>query len=89
MPRDRRLSIGSSMGGWIALLLLRELRRRKAAGTRRQAVAGLVLIAPAVDFTEVLMWQRFPAEGEARDRGQGRLAAPVRLWRALSDHARA
>ena len=50
--------IGSSMGGWIALLLLRALRQKAAAGR----VAGLVLIAPAVDFTEVLMWQRFPAK---------------------------
>ena len=49
--------VGSSMGGWIALLLLRELRRRNAGDV---SVAGLVLIAPAVDFTEVLMWQRFP-----------------------------
>ena len=50
--------IGSSMGGWIALLLLRALRQKAAAGR----AAGLVLIAPAVDFTEVLMWQRFPAK---------------------------
>ena len=50
--------IGSSMGGWIALLLARELRRRGSASAAR--LAGLVLIAPAVDFTEVLMWQRFP-----------------------------
>ena len=47
--------IGSSMGGWIALLLVRELRRAKA-GDR---IAGLVLIAPAVDFTEELMWKKF------------------------------
>jgi pimeloyl-ACP methyl ester carboxylesterase len=49
------------MGGWIALLLVRELRRRTSphpAGT----VAGLVLIAPAVDFTEELMWKQFSAE---------------------------
>lgn len=51
--------IGSSMGGWLALLLLRALRKK--AGTRA-SVAGLVLIAPAVDFTEALMWQRFPAK---------------------------
>ena len=51
--------IGSSMGGWIALLLLQALRKR--AGTKG-SVAGLVLIAPAVDFTEVLMWRRFPAK---------------------------
>jgi pimeloyl-ACP methyl ester carboxylesterase len=54
--------VGSSMGGWIALLLALELRRRKAAGQPSPAsIVGLVLIAPAVDFTEVLMWQRFPA----------------------------
>jgi len=55
--------VGSSMGGWIALLLTRELRRLKAAGKALPgSIAGLVLIAPAVDFTEVLMWQRFPPE---------------------------
>jgi pimeloyl-ACP methyl ester carboxylesterase len=55
--------VGSSMGGWLALLLVRELRRRKANGKAPAGtVAGLVLIAPAVDFTEVLMWQRFPAK---------------------------
>jgi pimeloyl-ACP methyl ester carboxylesterase len=55
--------VGSSMGGWLALLLVRELRRRKAEGAAPAAtVAGLVLIAPAIDFTEVLMWQRFPAK---------------------------
>ena len=47
--------IGSSMGGWLALLLARELKGRKAAGS----IAGLVLIAPAVDFTEELMWNKF------------------------------
>jgi pimeloyl-ACP methyl ester carboxylesterase len=55
--------VGSSMGGWLALLLVRELRRRKTEGRAAAGtVAGLVLIAPAVDFTEVLMWQRFPAK---------------------------
>jgi pimeloyl-ACP methyl ester carboxylesterase len=54
--------IGSSMGGWLALLLMRELRRREKEGLAPPAaVAGLVLIAPAVDFTEELMWKRFPA----------------------------
>jgi pimeloyl-ACP methyl ester carboxylesterase len=47
--------IGSSMGGWLALLLARELRERKDAAP----VAGMVLIAPAVDFTEELMWKQF------------------------------
>jgi pimeloyl-ACP methyl ester carboxylesterase len=52
--------IGSSMGGWLALLLLRELKRR--AADMPAPVAGLVLIAPAVDFTEELMWKKFPPE---------------------------
>lgn len=46
--------VGSSMGGWIALLAARRL-----AGTSHQP-AGLVLIAPAVDFTEELMWAQMP-----------------------------
>lgn len=55
-----QIAIGSSMGGWIALLLARELRRLAGAGQPAPAaVAGLVLIAPAADFTEALMWQRF------------------------------
>src|SRR3984885_5505689 len=44
--------IGSSMGGWMALLLAREIARH--AGTSRASLAGLVLIAPAPDFTEEL-----------------------------------
>jgi pimeloyl-ACP methyl ester carboxylesterase len=50
--------VGSSMGGWIALLATRELLVRTAS----RAPAGLVLIAPAVDFTERLMWDQFPAD---------------------------
>jgi len=51
--------VGSSMGGWLALLLTRELQHRGSGANA--SVAGLVLIAPAVDFTEELMWKRFPA----------------------------
>lgn len=39
--------VGSSMGGWIALL---------AALARPERMAGLVLVNPAQDFTERLMW---------------------------------
>src|SRR5882757_7218313 len=52
--------IGSSMGGWMALLLAREIARRRGAG--RATLAGLVLIAPAPDFTEELMWKGFSPE---------------------------
>ncbi|MET0867041.1 MAG: alpha/beta hydrolase [Pseudorhodoplanes sp.] len=56
------VAIGSSMGGWISLLLARALRETGSRGEGSAAIAGLVLIAPAVDFTEVLMWQRFTPE---------------------------
>ncbi|MBV9239706.1 MAG: alpha/beta hydrolase [Xanthobacteraceae bacterium] len=56
--RGPQVVVGSSMGGWLALLLARELKRRGAA----ESLAGLVLIAPAVDFTEVLMWSKLPAK---------------------------
>jgi pimeloyl-ACP methyl ester carboxylesterase len=56
--------IGSSMGGWLALLLMRTLALRgaPAAGPSVPQVAALVLIAPAVDFTEALMWKAFSPE---------------------------
>lgn len=53
------VAVGSSMGGWISLLLAQQGR---AAAQGRGRLAGLVLIAPAVDFTEALMWARFPPE---------------------------
>src|ERR1700754_2942031 len=52
--------IGSSMGGWMALLLARALAKRN--GASRATLAGLVLIAPAPDFTEELMWKNFSPE---------------------------
>jgi pimeloyl-ACP methyl ester carboxylesterase len=57
--RGPQVVIGSSMGGWMALLLAREIAKREAASA---PLAGLVLIAPAPDFTEQLMWNGFPPE---------------------------
>jgi len=58
--RGPQIVVGSSMGGWLALLLLRALRRR--GGAAPATIAGAVLIAPAVDFTEELMWKRVTPE---------------------------
>jgi len=49
--------VGSSMGGWIMLL---------AALAQPGRVAALVGIAAAPDFTETLMWERYPPEIRAK-----------------------
>lgn len=46
-----QILIGSSMGGWVALRMVEELN--KAGETER--IAGLILLAPAPDFTIELM----------------------------------
>jgi pimeloyl-ACP methyl ester carboxylesterase len=55
------------MGGWIALLLARHL----AAHGRSADLAGLVLIAPAFDMTEALMWAELPPEARAEIETEG------------------
>jgi pimeloyl-ACP methyl ester carboxylesterase len=66
--RGPQVLIGSSMGGWLALLLARELKRRAAAAGAGAApaasLAGMALIAPAVDFTEELMWKKFSPDAK-------------------------
>lgn len=52
--------VGSSLGGWLALLVA-----RRRAETGAPPAAGLVLLAPAVDFTERLI---LPALGAAQRR---------------------
>ena len=55
--------VGSSMGGYIALLLLRRLMERSPDHAQR--IKGLVLIAPAWDMTEELMWNNFAPSAKA------------------------
>jgi len=64
-----QIVIGSSMGGWMALLLARALRQRTTP--QSATLAGLVLIAPAPDFTEELMWKPFPPEIKAEIESRG------------------
>ena len=75
--RGPQILVGSSMGGWIALLLARALRQR--GGAAAASLAGMVLIAPAVDFTEALMWKRLPADARREIEEKG-------FWRRPSEY---
>lgn len=61
-----QILVGSSMGGWMALLVARAMPER---------VAGLIGIAAAPDFTEDLMWRGF-TEAERGAVMAGRLEQP-------------
>ena len=75
--RGPQIVIGSSMGGWMALLLARELNRLANAGTPSPAnIAAMVLIAPAPDFTEALMWKRFTPEIKKQIEEKGSWSRP-------------
>lgn len=59
--------VGSSMGGWQALLLAR---------ARPERIAGLVTIAAAPDFTEMGYWANFTAAQKAELDTQGYVELP-------------
>jgi pimeloyl-ACP methyl ester carboxylesterase len=59
------LLIASSMGAWIALLLARNL-----------PLKGMILLAPAPDFTSKLMWPSFNAEAKAILAREGKWRRP-------------
>jgi pimeloyl-ACP methyl ester carboxylesterase len=61
LSRGPQLLVGSSMGGYIALLLLRALLARSASAAAR--IKALVLIAPAWDMSE-LMWTKLPTSAQ-------------------------
>ncbi|MGG5822873.1 alpha/beta hydrolase [Falsiroseomonas sp. HW251] len=62
-----QILVGSSMGGWIALLL---------AKARLGRIAGLVGIAPAPDFTETLLWPALDPAQRAEIMEHGVLRIP-------------
>jgi pimeloyl-ACP methyl ester carboxylesterase len=97
--RGPQVVIGSSMGGWMALLLAREIARRQTSVAdlaSLPSLAGLVLIAPAPDFTEQLMWNQFTPEIQQEIRTNGVWmrpsqygdGAPYPITRALIEEGR-
>jgi pimeloyl-ACP methyl ester carboxylesterase len=59
--------VGSSMGGWVSLLMARQMPQR---------IAGLVTIAAAPDFTEDSMWAAFSVQQKAELVNTGQIALP-------------
>jgi pimeloyl-ACP methyl ester carboxylesterase len=53
LTQGPQILVGSSMGGWIAVAL---------AQARPERLAAMVLVAPAPDFTEELMWAKMPPD---------------------------
>ena len=80
-----QIVVGSSMGGWLALLLAREIPER---------IAGLVTIAAAPDFTEDGYWASFDAEDRKALETQGYVdipsdyGEPYRITRRLIEEGR-
>lgn len=62
-----QILVGSSMGGWIMLLV---------ALTIPDRIAGLVGIASAPDFTESLIWEQLPPDQRQTLMEEGRLEQP-------------
>lgn len=67
LTQGPQILVGSSMGGWIALLLARRYPDR---------IAAILGIAAAPDFTEDAIWAAFDASERARLLGEGRVEQP-------------
>ena len=67
LVEGKLLLVGSSMGGWIAVLVARAMPER---------LAGLVGVAAAPDFTERLMWEAMAPPERRRLMDEGVLLVP-------------
>jgi pimeloyl-ACP methyl ester carboxylesterase len=85
LTRGPQILVGSSMGGWISLLLARAVPEK---------VAGLVTIAAAPDFTEDGFWAGMTGEMRTRFEVEGYLdhpsdyGDPLRITRRLIEEGR-
>jgi pimeloyl-ACP methyl ester carboxylesterase len=67
LTQGKQILVGSSMGGWISLLLARKMPEK---------IAGLVTIAAAPDFTEDAYWDGFDEAQRATLMEVGQIALP-------------
>lgn len=86
LTTGQQILVGSSMGGWIMLLL---------AVARPDRVAALIELAAAPDFTEELIWDKLPEDDRRRLMRDGSIeqpseysAAPYLVTRRLIEEAR-
>ena len=79
---EPQVLVGSSMGGWLALLLAKRLGER-GDGDR---LHGMVLLAPAVDMTKDLMWDRFSPAKRRKLKKQGLSNRALRLFAGARHH---
>jgi alpha-beta hydrolase superfamily lysophospholipase len=89
-----QILVGSSTGGHVALLLLRHLAQTRPDTAAR--IKGLVLVAPAWDLTEELMWKKLAPEAQSLIMTEGRYlepsaydpASPLVITRAFIEEGR-
>ena len=67
LTRGPQILVGSSMGGFLSLLVAR---------LRPVRIAGLLLMAPATDFTEALLWAKYPPDVQRKIMEEGEWAWP-------------
>lgn len=77
-----QILVGSSMGCWIALRLLQELKKR---GDQQSRITGMILIAPAPDFATELTWPKMSEQQrqEVLQNGYFEEATPDPNWKLL------
>jgi alpha-beta hydrolase superfamily lysophospholipase len=76
IARGPMIIAGSSMGGYLALLMVRRLAAKRSPHLGR--IGGLLLLAPAVDMTEALLWASFGEEARRAIEERGLWLMPSR-----------